>query len=272
MTTSFDWSSALSVDAPAGLRPQHRLHVASRSPRRPGLRMLWQGGNAVDAAIAAAAVMTIVEPCSNGLGSDAFCILWDGTRAARPERVRAGAGCMDAGVLPAQVRRDARTPPVRGWDSVSVPGAVAGWVALSERFGKLPFADLLEPAIEVAERGYAVPGGVQEKWVAATPLLRDAARLRRGLPAARTRPARRRALRLSRRRESPAGDRRDARRRALRRRDRRRPRPPMRAPTAAPSTSPTSPPTRPNGSIRSASTTPATACTRSRRTGRASPR
>ena len=58
-------------------------------------------------------------------------------------------------------------------DSVTVPGAVAGWVALSERFGKLPFADLLEPAIDVAERGYLVPVVVQQKWAAATPELRS---------------------------------------------------------------------------------------------------
>ena len=56
---------------------------------------------------------------------------------------------------------------------MTVPGAVAGWVALCERFGKLPFADLLEPAIEIAERGYAVPVVVQEKWAAAVPLLRS---------------------------------------------------------------------------------------------------
>ena len=60
---------------------------------------------------------------------------------------------------------------MRGWDSVTVPGAVAGWVALSERFGTLPFADLLQPAIEIAERGYAVPIVVQQKWAAAAPLL-----------------------------------------------------------------------------------------------------
>jgi gamma-glutamyltranspeptidase/glutathione hydrolase len=58
--------------------------------------------------------------------------------------------------------------PVRGWDSVTVPGAVGGWVELSRRFGVLPFADLLAPAIEIAERGYAVPVVVQEKWLLAS--------------------------------------------------------------------------------------------------------
>lgn len=66
---------------------------------------------------------------------------------------------------------DKKAPPLRGWDSVTVPGAVAAWVALSKRFGRLPFADLLAPAIEIAERGYAVPPIVRHKWAAAAPLM-----------------------------------------------------------------------------------------------------
>ncbi|WP_395138153.1 gamma-glutamyltransferase family protein [Schlegelella aquatica] len=132
-----------------------------------GLRMLLKGGNAVDAAIAAAAAMTIYEPVSNGLGSDAFCILWDGQQLHGLN----ASGPAPAGWTPGYFRRkygdDVRTPPKRGVDSVSVPGAVAGWVALSERFGRLPFADLMEPAIEAAERGYAVPTVVGQKWAAA---------------------------------------------------------------------------------------------------------
>jgi gamma-glutamyltranspeptidase/glutathione hydrolase len=62
-------------------------------------------------------------------------------------------------------------PPMRGIDSVTVPGAVRGWVAMSERFGKLPFADLFAPAIDIAERGYLVPPVVQQKWAAGTPIL-----------------------------------------------------------------------------------------------------
>jgi gamma-glutamyltranspeptidase/glutathione hydrolase len=131
-----------------------------------GLRMLHQGGNAVDAAVAAAAAMTVLEPVSNGLGSDAFCLLWDG---------QALHGLNASGRAPQAWTPDyfahkygsaAVTPPKRGIDSVTVPGAVSGWVALSERFGKLPFADLMVPAIELAQRGYLVPPVVQQKWAA----------------------------------------------------------------------------------------------------------
>jgi gamma-glutamyltranspeptidase/glutathione hydrolase len=138
-----------------------------------GLRILQQGGNAVDAAIAAAAVMTLVEPVSNGLGSDAFCILWDGERLHGLN----ASGCAPQTWTPEYFRRKygnhATTPPQRGMDSVTVPGAVGAWVALSEHFGKLPFEDLLAPAIEVAERGYLLPPVVQQKWAAATPILQS---------------------------------------------------------------------------------------------------
>ncbi|MFZ2651444.1 MAG: gamma-glutamyltransferase family protein [Burkholderiaceae bacterium] len=133
-----------------------------------GLRMLLKGGNAVDAAIAAAAALTIVEPISNGLGSDLFAILWDGRQLQ---------GLNASGVAPAAwspdyfKRKHGNAIPVRGWDSVTVPGAVAGWAALSQRCGKLPFGDLLEPAIELAERGHGVGRIVSHKWGLQVPLL-----------------------------------------------------------------------------------------------------
>ncbi len=136
-----------------------------------GLRMLLRGGNAVDAAIAAAAALTITEPVSNGLGSDAFCILWDGQQLHGLNASGPAPQAWTPGYFHGKYGADALTPPKRGLDSVTVPGAVAGWVALSARFGRLPFADLLEPAIELAERGYAVPVVVQQKWAAATPEL-----------------------------------------------------------------------------------------------------
>jgi gamma-glutamyltranspeptidase/glutathione hydrolase len=114
--------------------------------------------------------MTICEPVSNGLGSDAFAILWDGKKLHGLN----SSGPAPASWTPDYFKKkygDASTPPKRGIDAVTVPGAVASWAALSERFGKLPFADLLEPAIEIAERGYLMPVVVQQKWAAATPEL-----------------------------------------------------------------------------------------------------
>ncbi|MBA2676340.1 MAG: gamma-glutamyltransferase family protein [Ramlibacter sp.] len=136
-----------------------------------GLRMLWKGGNAVDAAIAAAAVMTLCEPVSNGLGSDAFAILWDGKELHGLNASGQAPAAWTPDYFRGKYGADVRKPPKRGLDSVTVPGAVAGWAALSERFGKLPFADLMEPAIDIAERGYMLPPVVQQKWAAATPEL-----------------------------------------------------------------------------------------------------
>lgn len=133
-----------------------------------GLRMMLKGGNAVDAAIAAAAAMTIVEPVSNGLGSDAFCILWDGKELHGLNASGRAPQSWTPDYFKNKYAADAATPPKRGMDSVTVPGAVSSWVALSERFGKLPFADLMEPAIEIASRGYLLPTVVQQKWAAAT--------------------------------------------------------------------------------------------------------
>jgi gamma-glutamyltranspeptidase / glutathione hydrolase len=160
---AFNWNAAYASQR----SPVFARNIVSTShplAAQAGLQMLQRGGNAVDATVAAAAVMTIVEPCSNGLGSDAFCILWDGKQLQ---------GLNASGCAPAAWTRDyfhrkygaaAEKLPIRGWDAVTVPGAVGAWMALSERFGKLPFADLMEPAIRAAERGYAVPVIVQHKW------------------------------------------------------------------------------------------------------------
>ncbi len=150
--------------------------VATSQPlaAQAGLRILAQGGNAVDAAIAAAAVITMTEPCSNGLGSDNFAIVWDGRQLH---------GLNSSGTAPAGWTLDyyqkkygpdlAANRPLRGPDTITVPGAVAGWVALHDKMGKLPFADTLAPAIEYAEKGFAISPMVQDKWRMAEPLLKD---------------------------------------------------------------------------------------------------
>ena len=170
----FDWENPYStVRSPLFARNV----VATSHPlaAQAGLTMIANGGNAVDAAIAAAAAMTIVEPVSNGLGSDLFALVWDPARTDG----RALHGLNASGVAPAAWNVDyfrkkyGEVFPLRGWDTVTVPGAVAGWAALSERFGTLPFADLLAPAVDLAARGYGVSTIVAQKWAAQVPGLHD---------------------------------------------------------------------------------------------------
>lgn len=141
--------------------------VATSQPlaAQAGLRMLLAGGNAVDAAIAAAMTLTVVEPTGCGLGSDAFAIVWDGRELH---------GLNASGPSPAAWTPDrfgGQGVPERGWDSVTVPGAVSSWAALSRRFGKLPFAALAEPAIQYARHGFAVTPIIAEVWRRAATLL-----------------------------------------------------------------------------------------------------
>ena len=142
--------------------------VATSQPlaTQAGIAMLARGGNAVDAALATAIALTVVEPCSNGIGSDLFAILWDG---------HALIGLNASGRAPAAwspARFAGRTAmPQRGWETVTIPGAVSGWAALSQRFGKLPFADLFTPAIRYARDGFLVSPVVAEKWRAAVALM-----------------------------------------------------------------------------------------------------
>jgi gamma-glutamyltranspeptidase/glutathione hydrolase len=167
--TDFNWSNPY----PTTRIPLFARNVVATShplAAQAGLRMLLGGGNAVDAAIAAAAALVVVEPVSCGLGGDAFAILWDGQQLH---------GLNASGPAPQEwtpdyfAKKHGDRIPTLGWDSVTVPGMVAGWVELSERFGKLPFADLFEPAIELAERGYMVTPIVQRKWAAAVSLLKN---------------------------------------------------------------------------------------------------
>ena len=116
-----------------------------------GLNALRRGGNAVDAALASAITLTVVEPNNNGVGSDAFAIVWDGKRLHGVN----SSGRSPSTMTPERFAGHTRMP-MFGWDSVTVPGAVAAWVALSERFGQLAFADLFTDAIRYAAEGFQV--------------------------------------------------------------------------------------------------------------------
>ena len=124
-----------------------------------GLQMLLKGGNAVDAAIAAAITLTVVEPTMNGIGSDAFAILWDGKEIV---------GLNASGRSPAswepELFSDRKEMPLLGWDSVTLPGAVSAWIELSKKYGQLSFSELFDPAIKYAENGFLVSPITAELW------------------------------------------------------------------------------------------------------------
>src|SRR5690606_13401315 len=164
---TFDWNNPY----PSFRIPLFARNVVSTSQplaAQAGVRMLLKGGNAVDAAIAAAATLTVVEPTGNGLGSDAFAIVWDG----RELHGLNASGRSPAGWTPERVAGLSEMPR-RGWESVTVPGAVSAWAELSRRFGRLPFASLLEPAIGYAREGFAVTPHIAQLWQSGGEMLRD---------------------------------------------------------------------------------------------------
>ena len=140
-----------------------RNMVATSQPlaAQAGMRMLMKGGNAVDAILATAITLTIVEPTSNGIGSDAFAILWDGKKLHGLN----ASGRSPAGWSLERFKGELQMP-ARGWESVTVPGAVSAWAELSGKFGKRPFADLFEPAIRYAAEGFMVSPTIARQWAA----------------------------------------------------------------------------------------------------------
>lgn len=144
--------------------------VATSQPlaAQAGIRMLLKGGNAADAALAAAITLTVVEPTGNGLGSDAFAIIWDGNALH---------GLNASGRSPAAWSPDRfagmDAMPQRGWESVTVPGAVSAWCEISSKFGSLPFTDLFAPAIDYAARGFPVSPIIAGIWAISAGLLKS---------------------------------------------------------------------------------------------------
>lgn len=140
--------------------------VATGQPMaaQAGLDILKAGGNAVDAAIATAACLTVVEPASNGIGGDSFALVW-----FKDELY----GMNSSGKSPKALSLDALKEkgiteiPKHGWVPVTVPGAPGGWAALSKKFGKLPLIEVLKPAIRYAEEGYVVTPNLGNAWARA---------------------------------------------------------------------------------------------------------
>jgi gamma-glutamyltranspeptidase/glutathione hydrolase len=126
-----------------------------------GMRVMQQGGNAIDAAVAVAAALTVVEPTANGIGSDAFAIVWANGKLH---------GLNASGYAPASLTAEAvrakgyTEMPVNAWETVTVPGAVSAWAALNKRFGKLKLTEVLKPAVELARYGHPLSPSVGGGW------------------------------------------------------------------------------------------------------------
>ncbi len=178
---AFAWS-ALPMTT-AGQRPTMSARSTVFAPRAAAatsqplatsaaLEIMDRGGNAVDAAVAAAAVLNVVEPHMTGAGGDAFAILWEaqtGTLVGLDASGRSGSGLTVAALR----SRGYDRVPGSGAEAVTVPGAVSGWAALVDRYGKLALAQVLEPAIRIAEAGFPVTPVIARQWAAATAKLAD---------------------------------------------------------------------------------------------------
>src|SRR3954467_1033001 len=138
------------------------------------LRVLDGGGNAIDAALTAAATLTVVEPTMNGIGGDLFALVWDGTRL---HGLNASGRSPRAWSLERFAGR--ASMPELGWDAVTVPGAVSGWALLQERFATRSLSELIAPAVSYASDGFVVTPKVAALWAEAPARFREFAEFRR---------------------------------------------------------------------------------------------
>jgi len=142
------------------------VNCSSPQAAAAGLEALRLGGNAMDAAAAAAAALTVTEPTANGLGSDAFALVWSvkeqrlfGLNASGPAPALA-----DAERILAEGKDRGGRMPLRGWTPVTVPGAPAAWASLTERFGRRTLAENLAPAVRYAREGYPCSPNLAQVW------------------------------------------------------------------------------------------------------------
>jgi gamma-glutamyltranspeptidase/glutathione hydrolase len=129
-----------------------------------GLSVLQNGGNAIDAAVTAAAMLALVEPFMSGLGGDLFVILWS-ARDHKLVGLNASGRAGSLATLDELRRRGHRRMPSRGAETVTVPGTLSGWAALLERYGTISLSQALAPTIRLAEAGFPVSPIIAREWV-----------------------------------------------------------------------------------------------------------
>jgi len=134
--------------------------------------ILSHGGSAVDAAIAANAVLGVMEPNMNGVGGDLFAIVWE-AKTGKLYGLNASGWAPSGLTIEYLKSKDITKMPASGIDTVTVPGAVDGWNKLHERFGRMQWRELFTPAIFYAENGYAVPEMIGMAWESEVPTLQS---------------------------------------------------------------------------------------------------
>src|SRR3954468_861061 len=167
MTTPFSWSNPYAWPRKP-LLAANAVSTSQPLAAQAGLQMLAAGGSAVDAILATAITLSLVEPVSNGIGSDAYAIIWDGRELHGLNASGRSPAAWTAEYFPGQ-----KTGPVRGWNSVSVPGCVSAWVELHRKFGKLPFERLFERAIRYGREGFLVSPTIAGQWAKQVPELKE---------------------------------------------------------------------------------------------------
>src|SRR5947207_3678518 len=147
--------------------------VAAESPlaAQAGVRILEQGGNAVDAAIATNAMMGVVEPMMNGIGGDLFALVYD-AKANKLYGLNASGWAPKGLTIEYLAGQGIRSMPQQGVNSITVPGAVDGWQKLADKFGRKKLAENLEAAIRTAQDGFPVPEWTAAYWPASGDYLR----------------------------------------------------------------------------------------------------
>jgi gamma-glutamyltranspeptidase/glutathione hydrolase len=183
--TSFTQIALLTLAAPAMLLAQRPLSLAGRSvvyaphgmvatsqplASSAGLAVLQHGGNAIDAAVTAAAVLTVTEPMMTGIGGDMFAMVW----IAKEHRLVALNASGRAGALMTReelLKRGRTRMPSRGIETVTVPGALAGWDELLRKYGTMTLAQAIAPALRYAEDGFPVTPVIADEWKSEEALL-----------------------------------------------------------------------------------------------------
>ena len=166
-----DWFSGRAAGRSVVRASQAMVATSQPLASQVGLDILKRGGNAVDAAIAVAAMLNVTEPNMTGIGGDAFMMIYS-SKTKKLEALNASGRCPRALTLEHFTSRKIAQMPLSGMETITVPGAFDGWITLLEKYGTMKFADLMAPAISYAESGFPVMEKIAADWEPEVPKLK----------------------------------------------------------------------------------------------------